>query len=65
MWKIKLKLKKNSVDQIFTAENKKKTKKTSRISDLFQGLRVFFNRIFRGLGVNFLALLSHIPYKKI
>ena len=48
---------KYSVDQIFTDENKKKT---SRIFDLFRGLRVFFNRIFPGLWVNFLVLLSYL-----
>ena len=42
----------------------KKPRKTSRIFDLFRGLHVFFNRIFSGLWVNFLFLLSHIPYKK-
>ena len=32
--------------------------------DLFRGLRVFFSGSFPGLWVNFLVLLSHIPYKK-
>ena len=40
MWKMKLKLQKNSVDQISTGKNKKQ-KKASRIFDLFRGLRVF------------------------
>ena len=38
LWKMKVKLQKNCVDQIFTGENKKKT---SRIFDDFWGLRVF------------------------
>ena len=48
MWKMKLKLQKNSVDQILTGENKKKNKKkkTSRIFDLFRGLRVFSIEFF-------------------
>ena len=60
---MKLKFQKNSVDQIFTGENKKKT---SRIFYLFRGLHCtcFFNGIFHGLWVNFLVLLSHIPYRK-
>ena len=64
MRKMKLKLQKNSVDQIFTGENKDK-KKTSTFFDLFRGLRVFSNGIFPGLWVNFLVLLSHILYKNI
>ena len=61
LWKIKLKLKKNSVDQIFTKKNK-----TSGVLDLFRGLHCtcLFNGIFPGLWVNFLVLLSHIPYEK-
>ena len=53
----------NSVNQIFTGENKKNT---SRMFDLFRGLycTCFFSGIFPGLWVNFLVLLSHIPYKK-
>ena len=45
LWKMKLKLQKNSVDQIFTGENKKKT---SRIFDLFRGLHhtYFFSMEF-------------------
>ena len=53
LWKMKLKLKKNSLVQIFTGENKKKTKQTNRIFHLFRGLFCFFNRIFPGLWVNF------------
>ena len=51
------------MDQIFTGENKQKT---GRIFDLFRGLHCtcFFNGIFPGLWVNFLVLLSHIPYRK-
>ena len=56
LWKIKVKLQKNSVDQIFTGENKKET---SRIFDLFRDIGVF-----PGLWVNFLVLLSQILYKK-
>ena len=50
---------KNSVDQIFTGENKKQ-------AEFFTFLEVylFLNEIFPGLWVNFLVLLSHIPYKK-
>ena len=61
LWKMKSKLKKNSVDQIFTGENKKR-----RIFDLFRGfaLYMFFQSNFLGLWVNFLVLLSHIPDKK-
>ena len=49
------------MDQIFTGENKK-----SRMFYLFRDLHCtcFFNGIFLGLWVNFLVLLSHIPYKK-
>ena len=43
--KMKLKLQKNSVDQILTGENKKKNK-TSRIFDLFQSLHVFSIEFF-------------------
>ena len=41
---------KNSVDQIFTGENKKKT---SRIFDLFRGLRVFATEFFLVYGSSF------------
>ena len=41
LWKMKLKLQKNSVHQIFTGENKKSKKKTSTIFDLFE-VYVFF-----------------------
>ena len=40
MWKMKLRLQKNSMNQIFTGENKKK-QKTNRLFDLFRGLHVF------------------------
>ena len=60
LWKMKVKLqKKNSVDQIFTGENKKQAEFFS-----FFEVYVFLNGIFPGLWVNFLVLLSHIPYKK-
>ena len=54
-----MKLQKNSVDQIFTGENKR----TSRVFGLFRGLR-FLNGIYLGLWVNFLVLLSNMPCKK-
>ena len=55
------------MDQIFTGENKNKTKKKQvEFLTFFEvyTVRVFFNGIFSGLWVNFLVLLSHIPYKK-
>ena len=51
---------KNSVNQIFTGENKKKPKQTSRIFDLFRGLRVFSMEFLLVNG----SIFSHIPYKK-
>ena len=57
--KMKVKLQKNSVDQIFTGENKKQADFTP-----FSRFTCFLNGIFPGLWVNFLVLLSHIPYKK-
>ena len=60
LWKMKLNLKKSSVDQIFTGENKKK-----QVEFLtFLKFTCFFDKIFPGLWVNFLVLLSQIPYKK-
>ena len=54
-----MKLQKNSVDQIFTGENK------SKLNFLpFSRFTCFLNGIFPGLWVNYLVLLSHIPYKK-
>ena len=51
--------KKNSVDQIFTGENKKEAEFLN-----FSRFTCFLNGIFSCLWVNFLVLLSHIPYKK-
>ena len=46
--------------QIFTGENKK-----SKLNFLpFSRFTGFLNGIFPSLSVNFLVLLSHIPYKK-
>ena len=50
---------KNSVDQIFTGENKKQAEFLA-----FFEVYVFSQWNFHGLRVNFLVLLSHIPYKK-
>ena len=60
LWKTKVKLQKNSVDQIFTGENKKN--KLNFLS--FSRFTGFLNGIFPGLWVSLLVLLSHIPYKK-
>ena len=54
-----MKLQKNSVDQIFTGENQNKLNFLS-----FSRFMCFVNGIFPGLWVNYLVLLSHIPYKK-
>ena len=62
MFKMKLKFQKNSVDRIFTGE--KTPKKQVEFFTFFE-VYVFFSRILPGLWVNFLVLLSHIPYKKI
>ena len=52
---------KNSVDQIVTGLVKTKNK----LNFLpFSRFVCFLNRIFPGLWVNCLVLLSHIPYKK-
>ena len=53
LWKMKVKLKKNSVDQIFTGENKNKQ------ADFlpFSRFTCCLNGIFPGLWVNFLVLL--------
>ena len=59
LWKMKVKLQKNSVDQIFTGENKNKQNFLP-----FSRFTCFVNGIFPGLWVNYLVLLSHIPYKK-
>ena len=58
-WKMKVKLQKNSVDQIFTGENKKQAEFLT-----FFEVYMFSQWNFPGLWVNFLVLLSHIPYKK-
>ena len=55
-----MKLHKNSVDQIFTGENKNKL---IFAIDLFRGLRVLSMEFF--LVNYYLLLLSHIPYKKL
>ena len=47
---------KNKVDQIFAGENKKQV-------EFFTFFEVY-DGIFPGIWVNFLVLLSHIPYKK-
>ena len=54
-----MKLQKNNVDQIFTGENNKQADFLP-----FSRFMCFLNGIFPGLWVNFLVLLSHIPYKK-
>ena len=59
LWKMKVKLPKNSVGQIFTGQNKKQAEFLT-----FFEVTCFLNGIFPGLWVNFLVLLSHIPYKK-
>ena len=52
---------KNGVDQIFTGENKKKNK----LNFLpFSRFTCFLNWTVPGLWVDFLVLLSYIPYKK-
>ena len=51
-----MELQKNSVDQLFTGENKNILP--------FSRFTCFLNGIFPGLWVNFLVLLSHIPCKK-
>ena len=58
LWKMKVNLNKSSVDQIFTGENKKQAEFFT-----FFEVYMFLNGIFAGLWVNFLVLLSHIPYK--
>ena len=50
---------KNSVDQIFTGENKNKLNFLP-----FSRFTCFVNGIFPGLWANYLVLLSNIPYKK-
>ena len=52
------KMKKNSVDQTFTGEKKNKLNFLP-----FSRFTCFLNKIFLGLWVNVLVLLSHIPYK--
>ena len=54
-----MKLKNNSVDQIFTGENKNKLNFLP-----FAKFKCFLNGIFPDLWVNYLVLLTHIPYKK-
>ena len=56
---MKVKLQKNSVDQIFTGENKKQAEFLT-----FFEVYVFSQWNFPDLWVNFLVLLSHVPYKK-
>ena len=58
LWKMKVKLQKSSVDQIFTGENKKQAEFLTSLE-----VYMFYEWIFVGLWVNFLVLLSHIPYK--
>ena len=48
------------MDQIFTGESKK-----NKLNFLpFSRFTCFLNGIFPGLWVNFLVLISHIPFKK-
>ena len=54
-----MELQKNSVYQIFTGENKNKLNFLP-----FLRFMCFVNKIFPGLWINYLVLLSHIPYKK-
>ena len=54
--------KRNCVDQIFTGENNKKH--VEFLTFLSLHCTCFFIEIFPGLWVNFLVLLSHIPYQK-
>ena len=61
--KMKLKLHNNSVHQIFTSENKKKVEFFT-FFEVFTVLYMYFSWKFPDLWVNFLVLLSHIPYKK-
>ena len=49
--------------QIFTGENNNNNKKQAEFLP-FSRFTCFLNGIFPGLWVNFLVLLSHIPYKK-
>ena len=60
LWKMKLKLHKSSVDQIFTGENKK-----SRIFDLFRGLHCtcFLMEFFLDYGPIFGFAVTHTLQK--
>ena len=58
--KVKVKLQKNYVDQIFTGE-----KKRVEFLTIFEVYVCFLNGILPRLSVNFLVLLSHIPYKNL
>ena len=59
LWKMKVKLQKSSLDQIFTGENKKQVKFFT-----FLEVYVFSQWNFSRPMGQFLVLLSHIPYKK-
>ena len=58
LWKMKVNLKKSSVDQFLQVKTKNKPNFLP-----FSRFTCFLNGIFAGLWVNFLVLLSHIPYK--
>ena len=63
LWKMKLKLQENSVDQMFTGENTKAKKKTNRIFDLFRGLRIFSIEFFLVYGSIFGSTVTHTSQK--
>ena len=56
---MKMKLQKNSVDQFLKVETKKQAEFLT-----ISRFTCFLNGIFPGLWINFLVLLSHIPYNK-
>ena len=53
--------------QLETQKTNKQTKKQIEFLTFFEvyTVRVFFSGIFPGLWVNFLVMLSYIPYKKL
>ena len=61
LWKMKLKLQKITWIKFITGKNKKKTNRKQ--VEFLTFFEVYNNRIFPSLWVNFLVLLSHIPYK--
>ena len=62
LWKMKLKLQKVAWIKFLQVETKKKQVEFLTFFEVY--CMCFFDRIFPGLWVNFLVLLSHIPYKK-